>query len=42
MLLKELLASAFGINWTGWAIASWFKTEKFYDITGRIAVTFLC
>uniref|UniRef100_A0A914UMR7 Steroid 5-alpha reductase C-terminal domain-containing protein n=1 Tax=Plectus sambesii TaxID=2011161 RepID=A0A914UMR7_9BILA len=41
MLLKELLASALGINWTGWAIASWLKTEKFYDITGSATFTYV-
>ena len=24
-----------GIQWVGWAFAVYFKTEKFYDLTGK-------
>lgn len=34
-MLSKLLIT-FGIQWVGWAVASLFKTEKFYDVTGTL------
>ena len=30
-----------GIQWVGWAFAVAFKTEKFYDLTGKIFLLFV-
>lgn len=34
MLLQ--IASVFGIQWGGWAVATVLRTEKFYDLTGEL------
>lgn len=31
----KLLAVDMGIQWVAWGFASYFQTEKFYDITGN-------
>lgn len=31
----KAVAIDFGIQWTLWAIAAIFKTEKFYDLAGK-------
>ena len=33
--LVKSAAVDFGIQWTLWAIAALFKTEKFYDLAGK-------
>lgn len=32
-------ATDLGIQWAGWALASAFKTEKFYDLAGNVGKT---
>merc|ERR1712002_599492 len=32
--LTKLTLINFGIQWAGFAVAAYFKTEKFYDLTG--------
>jgi len=39
LLSQSLLGAAvvdFAVQWIGWAFASWFQTEKFYDLTGSL------
>jgi hypothetical protein len=36
----NILAIDFGIQWVAWVFASFFKTEKFYDFTGKFCVKF--
>lgn len=33
--LVKCAATDLGIQWAGWALASAFKTEKFYDLAGN-------
>ena len=37
--LFQTFATSMGIQWAGWAVASFFHTEKFYDVLG--SVTFM-
>lgn len=32
--LVQMLGASLGINWVGWAVATFLHTEKFYDLTG--------
>ena len=34
--LVRTLATSMGIQWAGWAVASFFHTEKFYDLVGSL------
>ena len=34
--LAKCAVTDLGIQWVGWALASVFKTEKFYDLAGRL------
>ena len=34
--LFQSLATSMGIQWAGWAVASYFHTEKFYDLFGSL------
>lgn len=36
MKLLYLSAIDFGIQWILWGLASWLKTEKFYDLAGNL------
>ena len=31
----NIFAIDMGIQWAAWGVASYFQTEKFYDITGN-------
>lgn len=33
--LVKCAATDLGIQWAGWALASAFRTEKFYDLAGN-------
>lgn len=33
--LAKCAATDLAIQWVGWALASAFKTEKFYDLAGK-------
>lgn len=33
--LVKCAAADVGIQWAGWALASAFRTEKFYDLAGK-------
>lgn len=33
--LAKCALTDLGIQWAGWALASAFKTEKFYDLAGK-------
>lgn len=35
--LLYLCGIDFGIQWFLWGIAAWLKTEKFYDLAGKIS-----
>lgn len=37
--LVKCAATDLGIQWAGWALASAFKTEKFYDLAGKVTGT---
>lgn len=37
--LVKCAATDLAIQWAGWALASAFKTEKFYDLAGNVART---
>jgi len=40
----QLLAVSVGVQWLGWAVASYYQTEKFYDLVGSgtfLLVSFL-
>lgn len=37
--LAKCAAADLGIQWAGWALASAFKTEKFYDLAGNVEKT---
>ena len=34
--LAQSLLTSMGIQWAGWAVASFFHTEKFYDLVGSL------
>lgn len=34
--LAKCAVADLGIQWAGWALASAFKTEKFYDLAGNV------
>lgn len=34
--LVKCAATDLGIQWAGWALAAAFKTEKFYDLAGKV------
>lgn len=34
-VLVKCAAVDLGIQWTGWALAAAFRTEKFYDLAGN-------
>lgn len=34
--LAKCAVTDLGIQWVGWAVASVFKTEKFYDLAGML------
>lgn len=36
--LVKCAATDVGIQWAGWALASAFRTEKFYDLAGKSAL----
>jgi hypothetical protein len=36
-----LSAIDFGIQWVLWGLASWLKTEKFYDLAGILKINTL-
>ena len=36
----KIFAIDMGIQWTAWGVASFFQTEKFYDITGKLRFFF--
>jgi len=39
--LFQMFATSMGINWIGWSISAFFRTEKFYDLTGSATFIFL-
>ena len=39
--LVRTLATSMGIQWAGWAVACFFHTEKFYDLTGSLTFILL-
>ena len=39
--MLRLLYTSVGVQWVGCALAVLFKTEKFYDLTGRECIFFL-
>ena len=34
--LAQTFLTSMGIQWAGWAVASFFHTEKFYDLVGSL------
>lgn len=34
--LVKCAATDLGIQWAGWALAAALKTEKFYDLAGKV------
>ena len=34
--LFQTLATSMGVQWAGWAVATYFHTEKFYDLFGSL------
>ncbi len=41
LLFGKLIKIDFGIQLIGWIISAKFRTEKFFDLTGRKRFTFL-
>jgi len=39
--LFQTLATSMGVQWVGWAVASYFHTEKFYDLAGSLTFILL-
>jgi len=39
--LFQTLATSMGVQWVGWAFASYFHTEKFYDLAGSLTFILL-
>ena len=34
--LAQSFLTSMGIQWAGWAVATFFHTEKFYDLVGSL------
>ena len=39
--LAKTFLTSMGIQWAGWAVACFFHTEKFYDLTGSLTFILL-